>query len=79
MTRLGVDSGPAVSGARPARLSEVLPVEAWSDRYRPSPAQYRFGTTRDRTCRQPAGGRPVARVDLDHVIAHADGGPTDCD
>jgi hypothetical protein len=49
------------------------------DRYRPSPAQRRFAKMRDRTCRHPYCGRPVARVDLDHVIAHADGGATDCD
>jgi hypothetical protein len=49
------------------------------DRYRPTPAQRRFVTVRDRTCRHPGCGRPVARVDLDHVDAHADGGPTDCD
>ena len=49
------------------------------DRYRPSPAQRRFGKVRDRTCRHPYCGQPVARVDLDHVIAYADGGPTDCD
>jgi hypothetical protein len=49
------------------------------DRYRPSPAQQRFTRTRDRTCRQPGCSQPVGRVDLDHVQAHADGGPTDCD
>jgi hypothetical protein len=31
VTELGVDSGPAEPGARRARLSEVLPVAAWSD------------------------------------------------
>ena len=49
------------------------------DRYRPSPAQRRFAKTRDRTCRQPGCSQPVGRVDLDHVHAHAEGGPTDCD
>jgi hypothetical protein len=49
------------------------------DRYRPTAAQYRFVKTRDRTCRHPGCARPVARVDLDHVDAHAAGGPTDCD
>jgi hypothetical protein len=49
------------------------------DRYRPTPAQERFTKVRDRTCRQPGCGLPAARADLDHVIAHADGGPTDCD
>ena len=49
------------------------------DRYRPTPAQRRFGTTRDRTCRQPGCGQPVGRVDLDHVVPYAEGGATDCD
>jgi hypothetical protein len=49
------------------------------DRYRPTPAQRRFGRTRDRTCRHPGCGQPVARVDLDHVIPYDDGGETDCD
>jgi hypothetical protein len=48
------------------------------DRYRPSSAQRRFGKTRDRTCRHPGCGQPVARVDLDHVVPYPEG-PTDCD
>ena len=57
----------------------VLGKPAAVDRYRPSAAQRRFGKARDRTCRHPHCGQPVGRVDLDHVIAHADGGATDCD
>jgi Domain of unknown function (DUF222) len=49
------------------------------DRYRPTPAQQRFITSRDRTCRQPGCGLPAGWADMDHVIAHADGGSTDCD
>src|SRR5215218_1929707 len=49
------------------------------DRYVPTPAQRRFVKHRDRTCRHPNCGRPVGRVDLDHVVAYGDGGPTDCD
>jgi hypothetical protein len=49
------------------------------DRYVPSAGQRRFVKQRDRSCRHPSCGQPVGRVDLDHVIAHADGGPTDCD
>ena len=49
------------------------------DRYRPTPAQRRFGKTRDRTCRQPGCGQPVGRVDLDHVVPYGEGGETDCD
>lgn len=48
------------------------------DRYRPTPAQRRFGTTRDRTCRQPGCRSRAVWADLDHVLAHADGGITDC-
>jgi hypothetical protein len=47
-------------------------------RYRPTPAQRRFIRARDRTCRHPGCRRPAARTDIDHVTAHADGGPTDC-
>ncbi|TFV88748.1 HNH endonuclease signature motif containing protein [Blastococcus sp. CT_GayMR16] len=49
------------------------------DRYLPTPAQRRFSETRDRTCRHPGCGQPVARVDLDHVVPYGDGGETDCD
>jgi hypothetical protein len=56
----------------------VLAAPARVDRYRPSAPQGRFVTTRDRSCRHPNCGQPVGRVDLDHVLAHADGGPTDC-
>ncbi|MCW2740517.1 MAG: endonuclease [Blastococcus sp.] len=48
------------------------------DRYRPSPSQYRFTRTRDRTCRHPGCRSRAAWADLDHVVPHGDGGPTDC-
>jgi hypothetical protein len=48
------------------------------DRYRPSPAQRRFNTTRDRTCRHPGCSNRAGWADLDHVRAHAEGGATDC-
>jgi hypothetical protein len=48
------------------------------DRYRPTPAQYRFVRTRDRTCRHPGCRSRAAWADLDHVVPHGDGGPTDC-
>jgi hypothetical protein len=47
-------------------------------RYEPSPAQRRFARTRDRTCRHPGCGNRAGWADLDHVLAHADGGATDC-
>jgi hypothetical protein len=46
--------------------------------YRPSAAQRRFVTVRDRTCRMPGCRRPPGRSDLDHATAHADGGETAC-
>jgi hypothetical protein len=48
------------------------------DRYEPSPAQQRFGRTRDRSCRHPGCGNRAGWADLDHVVAHAEGGATDC-
>ncbi|WP_324273336.1 HNH endonuclease signature motif containing protein [Blastococcus brunescens] len=48
------------------------------DRYQPSPAQRRFARIRDRTCRHPGCGNRAGWADLDHVVAHADGGDTDC-
>jgi hypothetical protein len=48
------------------------------DRYEPTPAQRRFTRTRDRTCRHPGCGNRAGWADLDHVVAHAEGGATDC-
>jgi hypothetical protein len=48
------------------------------DRYEPTPAQRRFGHARDRTCRHPGCGNRAGWADLDHVVAHAEGGETDC-
>jgi hypothetical protein len=48
------------------------------DRYAPTDAQRRWVRTRDRTCRFPNCGRRVGFADLDHVVAHADGGETCC-
>jgi hypothetical protein len=49
-----------------------------ADRYRPTPAQERFVRTRDRGCRHPGCANRAGWADLDHVIAHARGGDTDC-
>jgi hypothetical protein len=46
--------------------------------YRPSAHQRRFVRARDRCCRMPGCRRAPGRCDIDHGIAHADGGPTDC-
>ena len=72
--RHGCGKHPAAPDCGCAVLERPPPV----DRYRPTPAQRRFGKTRDRTCRQPNCGQPVGRVDLDHVIPYPEG-PTDCD
>jgi hypothetical protein len=48
------------------------------DRYEPTPAQERFLRTRDRSCRHPGCSNRAGWADLDHVIAHARGGATDC-
>jgi hypothetical protein len=49
------------------------------DRYRPSAPQYRFIHTRDRRCRMPGCTTRAAWADVDHVVAHCEGGSTDCD
>ncbi len=46
--------------------------------YRPTAAQRRLITTRDRTCRMPGCHRRPGLCDIDHGHPHADGGPTDC-
>jgi len=49
------------------------------DRYRPSDPQYRFVHTRDRRCRMPGCTTRAAWADVDHVVAHCEGGATDCE
>jgi hypothetical protein len=44
--------------------------------YRPSPALQRIIRARTRTCCYPGCRRPATRCDLDHTIAHEDGGRT---
>ncbi|WP_345750574.1 HNH endonuclease signature motif containing protein [Microbacterium rhizophilus] len=46
------------------------------DSYVPTAEQKRFLRARDEHCRFPGCRRSVARCDLDHTIAHAEGGPT---
>jgi len=48
------------------------------DRYRPSDPQYRFVRTRDRRCRMPGCTTRAAWADVDHVVAHCEGGASDC-
>ena len=60
------------------RRGEDLGPPPAVDRYAPSPAQRRFARTRDRTCRHPGCSNRAGWADLDHVVAHAEGGETDC-
>ncbi len=60
------------------RHGEGLSPPPAVDRYEPSAAQRRFGRTRDRRCRYPGCGNRAGWGDLDHVVAHADGGEIDC-
>jgi hypothetical protein len=48
------------------------------DRYEPTPAQRRFVSTRDRTCRHPGCANRAGWADLDHQIPHDHGGQTCC-
>jgi hypothetical protein len=61
------DCGCAVLGPPPA-----------TDGYRPTAAQRRFVTTRDRRCRTPNCGQRAGWADHDHLVPHADGGATTC-
>ena len=60
------DDGPGLRAPRGTRA------------YRPTASQQRFIRTRDRSCRMPGCRRRPGRCDIDHGIAHADGGPTEC-
>jgi CBS domain-containing protein len=60
------------------RRGEGLGPPPAVDRYQPTPAQRRFGRSRDRTCRHVGCGNRAGWADLDHVVAHAEGGATDC-
>jgi hypothetical protein len=56
----------------------VLGPPGGTDGYRPTTAQRRFVTTRDRRCRTPNCGQRAGWADHDHVIPHAEGGRTTC-
>jgi hypothetical protein len=53
------------------------PPEA--DSYAPTAAQRRWAAARDHGCRHPGCRNRTGWTDLDHVIPHAEGGPTGCD
>ncbi|MCW2684079.1 MAG: endonuclease [Blastococcus sp.] len=67
-------AGPVIDTDTGTGLRQPPPTGS----YRPSAAQARFVRVRDRACRMPGCRRAPGRCDIDHGIAHADGGPTDC-
>ncbi len=77
LTRRGCPTHPSSAAAGDCGCP-VLDRPPKVDRYTPTPAQRRWVRTRDRGCRYPGCRRPAAWADLDHVVAHADGGETDC-
>jgi hypothetical protein len=74
LARRGCPTHPAGDCTCPL-LDTPGPVARW----RHSTAQQRLVTTRDRTCRHPGCGIRAGFADLDHVLAHAEGGSTSCD
>jgi hypothetical protein len=67
-------SAPAGAPADGSGLRPPPPTRA----YRPTAAQRRLVTSRDRTCRMPGCRRRAARCDIDHGHPHAEGGETAC-
>jgi hypothetical protein len=76
-TRRGREVDEA-AGTPPPDEGPGLRAPAPTTAYRSTAAQRRFVRARDRSCRMPGCRRRPGRCDIDHGIAHADGGPTDC-
>lgn len=84
--RIGMVSGAFVEqltrvvGAsfRVALTDDASGTTAWASTaaYLPTAAQRRFVAVRDVHCRFPNCMRPAEHCDVDHVVAHADGGAT---
>jgi hypothetical protein len=77
-TRLGKELASPATGATSSDDGPGLRPPAATTAYRPTSAQRRFVRARDRSCRMPGCRRRAGRCDIDHGIAHAAGGPTDC-
>jgi hypothetical protein len=77
-TRRGLDKGTPGTTADGADDGPGVRAPAPTSAYRPTGHQRRFIRVRDRSCRMPGCRRAPGRCDIDHGIAHADGGPTDC-
>ena len=60
--------GTGASSVTSAGASRGLRRPAAVSRYRPSQAQRRFLTTRDRTCRHPGCGNSAGWADLDQFV-----------
>jgi hypothetical protein len=73
-TGAGPDTEPAGGTERGSGLRPPPPTGA----YRPTAAQRRLVTARDRHCRMPGCRRRPGRHDIDHGRAFAAGGPTAC-
>ncbi|MCZ2850630.1 DUF222 domain-containing protein [Modestobacter sp. VKM Ac-2978] len=71
------DSSSGDGNSQPCGCPVLGPPPA-TTAYTPTDRQRSFVTTRDRRCRFPNCGQRVGWTDLDHVTAHACGGPTDC-
>ena len=72
---------PAELIAELAKSAKLRPLVHLADAppeagYLPSQALADFVHCRDLTCRFPGCGRPALSCDIDHTVAHADGGPT---
>jgi hypothetical protein len=77
-TRRGKGASTSAGSTPPQDDGPGLRPPAATTAYRPTAAQRRFLHVRDRTCRMPGCRRRPGRCDIDHGIAFADGGPTDC-
>jgi Domain of unknown function (DUF222) len=78
LAKRGCPEHPADVEPAPGCDCPVLDLPPPTDAYQPSAAQKRFVSTRDRRCRMPNCGQRAGWADLDHVVAHAQGGGTTC-
>jgi hypothetical protein len=76
LARLAKQGCPDHSGADCG--CAVLDVPPSTHAYEPTAAQQRFVKTRDRRCRFPNCGQRVGWADIDHLVAHGQGGETTC-
>lgn len=70
--------GRRLAGGTPPPEGPGLRPPPATTAYRPTAGQQTFLKIRDRGCRMPGCRRRAGRCDIDHAVAHADGGPTAC-